>query len=153
MTASNYQPPEHQDQSWMRWVFWLGVIMALLLGNLFLVSCSPRIIEHIQVQRDTLYQVRVDSVLDWRRDSVFVREKGDTIFQYVEKVRYRERWHYDTIRVVKVDSVAVERVKEVQVEKPLSWIQTAKIRGFWPLLIAVLVLLVWTFRKWIFRFV
>ena len=90
-------------------------------------------------------QVKVDSV--YRRDSVFVREKGDTVFIYKERIRDRYVFRHDTLRLVKVDSVAVERVKEVKVEKPLSAWKSAKIGAFWWLVAAVLLLLLWTFRK------
>ena len=147
MTTSNYRPPEHQDNSWMGCVFWIGAIVSVLLGLALFSSCSPRIIETIRYQRDTTYvqQVKVDSV--YRRDSVFVREKGDTVFIYKERIRDRYVFRHDTLRLVKVDSVAVERVKEVKVEKPLSAWKTAKIGAFWWLVAAVLLLLLWTFRK------
>jgi hypothetical protein len=39
----------------------------------------------------------------------------------------------------------------VEVEKPLSWWQSFEIRAFWWLLAAVVLLLLWTFRKFIFK--
>ena len=142
MTTSNY----HQDNSWLRWVFWVGLILTILGLNLA-VSCSPKIYERVVYQHDTTYvqSVKVDSV--YRRDSVFVREKGDTVFIYKERIRDRYVFRHDTLRLVKVDSVAVERVKEVEVEKPLSAWKTAKIEAFWWLIASVLLLLLWTFRK------
>ena len=146
MTTSNYQQHQNQDNSWLRWVFWVGLILTILGLNLA-VSCSPKIYERVVYQHDTTYvqQVKVDSV--YRRDSVFVREKGDTVFIYKERIRDRYVFRHDTLRLVKVDSVAVERVKEVKVEKPLSAWKTAKIAAFWWLVAAVLLLLLWTFRK------
>lgn len=134
--------------------WWVGPSLGWLLGSVLLLSvmaaatsCSPRIIENIRYQRDTTYvqQVKVDSV--YRRDSVFIREKGDTVIIYKERIRDRYVFRHDTLRLVKVDSVAVERVKEVKVEKPLSAWETAKIAAFWWLVAAVLLLLLWTFRK------
>lgn len=147
MTTSNYNNPNNQDNSWMGCVFWIGAVLAVLLSLCFLHSCSPRIVEHISYQRDTTYikEVQVDSV--YKRDSVYVREKGDTIYIYKEKVRDRYKLLRDTIRVVRVDSVAVERINEVQVAAPLSWWQKAKIRAFWWLAGAVLLLALWVFRK------
>lgn len=146
MTTSNYQQHQNQDNSWLRWVFWVGLILTILGLNLA-VSCSPKIYERVVYQHDTTYvqSVKVDSV--YRRDSVFVREKGDTVFIYKERIRDRYVFRHDTLRLVKVDSVAVERVKEVEVEKPLSAWKTAKIEAFWWLIASVLLLLLWTFRK------
>lgn len=146
MTTSNYQPPQNQDNSWLRWVFWVELIL-ILLGLNLAVSCSPKIYERVVYQHDTTYvqSVKVDST--FRKDSVFVKEKGDTVYIYKERIRDRYVFRHDTLRLVKVDSVAVERVKEVKVEKPLSAWKTAKIEAFWWLVAAVLLLLLWTFRK------
>ena len=124
------------------------LLAVLTLWALFSVSsCSPRIYERVVYQRDTTYinKVQVDSV--YKRDSVLVREKGDTVYIYKERIREKYKLIRDTVRLVKVDSVAVERIKEVKVEKPLSAWKSAKIGAFWWLVGAVLLLLVWTFRK------
>lgn len=147
MSSAARDPRKNPEPGWWvaPFVFYLIVGFAILL--VMVTSCSPRIIETIRYQRDTTYvqQVKVDSV--YRRDSVFVREKGDTVFIYKERIRDRYVFRHDTLRLVKVDSVAVERVKEVKVEKPLSAWKSAKIGSFWWLVAAVLLLLLWTFRK------
>lgn len=127
-----------------------ALLVLMLLGAWLLFSlqsCSPKIVERIDVRHDTTYvhSVQVDSV--YRRDSVFVREKGDTVYCYKERIRDRYHFVHDTLRLVKVDSVAVERVKEVKVEKPLSVGQSLKIRAFWWLFFAALLLGLWAFRK------
>ena len=126
----------------------LLVLMLLAAWMLFMLQgCSPKIVERIDVRHDTTYvhTVQVDSV--FRRDSVFIREKGDTVYYYRERIRDRYKFVHDTLRLVKVDSVAVERVKEVEVEKPLSVGQSLKIRAFWWLFFVSLLLGLWTFRK------
>ena len=127
-----------------------ALLLALLLSVILLTlasSCSPRIVEHIRYQHDTTYVVRRDSVRFYDRDSIFIREKGDTIYQYVEKWRWRDRVRVDTIYRARVDSVYVDRIKEVEVSKPLSWWENAKIQAFWYLLGATLLLLLYVFRK------
>lgn len=123
---------------------------AVAVGLCFLSalpSCSPRIVERVTVQHDTTAVHHRDTT--YRRDSIYIREwmKGDTVFvdRYRDRYVFRDRWR-DSI-VVKVDSFAVERVKEVQVEKPLSWGKRAKIGAFWWLVLAVAILAGWTFRK------
>lgn len=125
--------------------FLLVVLGVLLIG--LAAGCSPRIIEHTTVQRDTVYKVRTDSVAYLQRDSVYIREKGDTVYIYKERLRYRDRVKIDTVRLVKVDSVTVERIKEVKVEKPLSLGQRLKLRLFWGLLAVAVCFGLWTFRK------
>jgi hypothetical protein len=76
--------------------------------------------------------------------------KGDTVYieKYKDRFVYRDRWR-DSIRVVR-DSVAVETIKEVKVEKPLSWSQKAKIGAFPWILLALIGAVLWIFRKYLF---
>ena len=113
-------------------------------------GCSPKIIERVVVQHDTTTVHHRDTT--FRRDSVYIREwmKGDTVFvdRFRDRYVFRDRWR-DSVRVIR-DSVAVERVKEVKVEKPLSWAQKAKMEAFPWLVLSLLGALVWIFRKWLF---
>lgn len=142
MTTQRIKPPRGQNAAGC-----LILIAWTLLAVWFMSACSPRVIENIRYQRDTTYieKVRVDSV--YKKDSVYLREKGDTVFLYKEKIRERYRFIHDTVRLVKVDSFAVDRIVTVKVEKPLSAAQSAKIGAFWWLIAAVLLLGGWTFRK------
>lgn len=70
-------------------------------------------------QRDSIYV----------HDSIYVREKGDTVYQYVEKLRYKYvnsvdtlykyRTLLDTMYIERRDSIRVE--KPVYIEKPRRW--------------------------------
>lgn len=119
----------------------------LLLSFIFLPGCSPKIVERVVYQRDTTVVHHRDSVL--HRDSVYVKElmRGDTVYieKYKDRLVYRDRWR-DSIKIVR-DSVAVETVKEVKVEKPLSWWQKVRICAFWWLLAGLVAALAWIFRK------
>ena len=122
-----------------------------IVAVLLLAGCSPRIVEHIRYQRDTTYidKVQIDSI--YKRDSLYIKEKGDTVYIYKERIKEKYRFVHDTVRLVRVDSVAVERIKEVKVEKPLSWWQKSKMAAFPWLLGAVVLLALWTCRKWLVR--
>ena len=123
--------------------------IAFLLAFL-LALCSCSTINHLdreQVVHDTIRVVVLDSVRFYDRDSIFVKEKGDTVYKYVEKWRWRDRVKVDTFYRVVCDSVTVERVKEVKVDRPLTWWQKFRQGAFWWLAGAVLLLLLWTFRK------
>ena len=122
-----------------------------IVAVLLLAGCSPRIVEHIRYQRDTTYidKVQIDSI--YKRDSLYIKEKGDTVYIYKERIKEKYKFVHDTVRLVRVDSVAVERIKEVKVEKPLSWWQKSKMAAFPWLLGAVVLLALWTCRKWLVR--
>ena len=126
---------------------WRLPVLVLLTAVLH-AGCSPRIVERVVVQHDTTTVHHRDTT--FRRDSVYIREwmKGDTV--YVDRFRdryvFRDRWR-DSVTVREVhDTTAVE----VKVEKSLSWSQKAKIGTFPWILLAVIVLLLWTFRKYLF---
>lgn len=120
----------------------LAVFVALAA---LLPGCSPKIVERVSYVHDTTNVVRIDSVRYYQRDSIFVREKGDTIFQYVERIRYRDRFRIDTL--VQMREVRDTAFVERKVEKPLSRWQKARIGAFWWLLGGLVLALCWIFRK------
>lgn len=119
---------------------------ALILA-LCLVSCSPKIVERVKYVTEYKAVYQVDTTI--QHDSVYIREwvKGDTvrITEYRDKYIYRYTTLRDTVSLR--DSLTIETVREVKVEKPLSWGKRAKIGAFWWLVAAVAGLGVWTFRK------
>lgn len=125
---------------------WRAVIV--LLASVLCIGCSPKIIENIVVQHDTLRVSHRDTT--FRHDSIYIREyiKGDTVFieKYKDRYIFRDRWR-DSVSIREVhDTTAVE----VKVEKPLSWGQKAKIGAFPWLMFSLLLSLVWIFRKYLF---
>lgn len=85
-------------------------------------SCSPR---HLFEYRDnyihdTTYVSKTETQLEYVRDSIFIREKGDTVYQYVEKWRYRDREVHDTVYQNHRDTVMIESVTVKEVAKPLT---------------------------------
>ena len=128
----------------------LALVVVLILLPILSAGCSPKIIERVVYQRDTTVVHHRDTT--FRRDSVYIREwmKGDTVYieKYKDRFVYRDRWR-DSIRVVR-DSVAAETIREVKVEKPLSWSQKAKIGAFPWILLALIGAVLWIFRKYLF---
>lgn len=123
-----------------------GSILAVFVAlAAMLPGCSPKIVERVSYVHDTTNVVRIDSVRYYQRDSIFVREKGDTVFQYVERIRYRDRFRIDTL--VQMREVRDTAFVERKVEKPLSWWQKARIGAFWWLCGALVLALCWIFRK------
>lgn len=131
----------------------LSITIFPILLLTVLPSCSPKIVERVVHQSDTTVVHHRDSI--FHRDSVYVKEwtKGDTVYidRFRDRYIYKDLWR-DSIRIVR-DSVAVETIKEVKVEKPLSWWQKARIGSFWWILAGLVACLAWIFRKQLFGFI
>lgn len=112
----------------------------LILAAILLASCaSTRYASTTRIDRDSIYHYtrQLDSLYRsiWQRDSVYKRdsiyiyEKGDTVTKYVEKTLYkwrtrtdtvyRDRVRVDTLYIARTDSITVE--KPVYIEKPIKW--------------------------------
>lgn len=127
-------------------------LLTIVCAVMILSSCGAlrKQIETVYV-RDTTYisKLQVDSV--FKRDSIFVKEKNDTIYVYKEKVRDRYRLLRDTVYQHSIDSVYVDKVREVKVEKRLNAWQKFRLHGFWVLAAMVGGYVVWKYRKHLFR--
>lgn len=146
MTNAGY-PDEDPIRIIDRFLTCAIALIIILLIAIMATACSPRVIETIHYQHDTTYveRVQIDSV--YKRDSIYVKDKGDTVYIYKELWREKYKYLRDTVAVVRVDSVAVEREKIVEVEKPLSKWKSWQLRAF-PWLLGLLgVAGLWTFRK------
>ena len=86
----------------------LGVWFVVVLLLSTMSGCrSTRYVPVERVRNDTVYLHKVERDSVYRRDSIHVRDKGDTV--YVEKFRYlfADRWRTDTVYVNRRDSVQV----------------------------------------------
>ena len=127
-------------------------LLTIVCAVMILSSCGAlrKQIETVYV-RDTTYisKLQVDSV--FKRDSIFVKEKNDTVYVYKEKVRDRYRLLRDTVYQHSIDSVYVDKVREVKVEKRLNAWQKFRLHGFWVLAAMVGGYIIWKYRKHLFR--
>lgn len=62
-------------------------------------------------QRDSIYL----------HDSIYMLEKGDTVYKYVERLRYKYVSTTDTVVRTKIDTSFVERVEVREVEQQVAW--------------------------------
>jgi hypothetical protein len=93
----------------MKKVLPLLVVLSLLAGCKTETVLVP--VDRVKIEyKDRL---RVDSV--YNRDTVNIYERGDTV--YLQTIKWRERFKFDTVSVVRVDSIPypVEVVREVNV--------------------------------------
>lgn len=110
------------------------LILSLFLATLSLVGCKPteRIIE-VPVEV-TKYVQRSDTVQVYSTDSIYIRERNDTVWIEKYKTLYRDRIQ------VRVDTVP----KVVKVTEKITIEKKIKVRGFvwWSGLVAIVALCV-----------
>jgi len=120
------------------------IILGLLLGigvSIFITSCKEiRYVEVPVMHHDTIsiYNTRIDSIRFY--DSISVKAVSDTV--YIEKFRYRNRYHciHDSLYIAKTDTIYKVQVQEI--ERKLTKWESFKLKlGGWSLglLLAVLV--------------
>lgn len=117
---------------------------------LFLFLCGCRT-EYVPIE-----SVRYDSVMIEKlmRDSVFVRdsvyqkEKGDTVFKYKDRFVYVYKNRVDTFFAEKIREIEVP----VPVERKLSWWERVKLKyAEWVIGALVAIALVYALRQWLAR--
>lgn len=107
--------------------------LILMAAVVPLAGCKTkeRIVTIETVRTDTTYITRHERDSIHERDSTHVSEKqrGDTIFVEVERLRriYINKTKHDTIYISKTDSVPTPYPVEVEVPAPLTWWQQARL--------------------------
>ena len=117
---------------------------------LFLCLCGCRT-EYVPVE-----SVRYDSLMIEKlirdsvfvRDSVYVQEKGDTIYKYKDKYVYVYKNRVDTFFAEKIR----EKEVPVPVERKLTWWERVKLEyAEWVFGMIVAIALVYALRQWLAR--
>ena len=94
------------------------LIQLLAILSLF-AGCKSKTVlvpvEKVKIEyRDRL---RVDSV--YNRDTVSIYERGDTVFLHT--IKWRERFKFDTVSVVRIDSIPYPVEVVTEVNKLTKW--------------------------------
>ncbi len=87
---------------------------------MLLVICSCRTVKYVPVETikiDTTYINKLQRDSIYMLDSVYVKEKGDTVLIEKYKYLYRDKLVRDTLYMAKTDSIQVP----YPVEKELTW--------------------------------
>ncbi len=126
--------------------FWAFLMFVVLMAIILLSSCSPKVIYvpeyHTEYITTTDSVVKVDSV--HVKDSVIIKQAGDTIEIDRWHTEYKDRWRERVVidSIIKVDSVSVP----YPVEKKLSKWQQAKVDwGGWAMLFVVVLIFLFLF--------
>ena len=129
---------------------WIGrvAMVAAMLLIWSMCSCSTQYVPVESVRYDSVFfeKIRKDSI--FVQDSVFIRQKGDTVFKDKFKVVYKYVLLRDTMLTVRRDSIPVP----VPVEKKRTWWEQTKIDvGGYAVTIIVIYVLCRLMRWFIMR--
>ena len=120
----------------------------LLLFLLLLCGCRTEYVPVESVRYDSVMIEKLmrDSV--FVRDSVYLKEKGDTVFKYKDRFVYVYKNRVDTFFAEKIREVEVP----VPVERRLTWWERVKMEYTeWVIGVLVAIALVYALRQWLAR--
>ena len=120
----------------------------MLLFLLLLCGCRTEYVPIESVRYDSVMIEKLmrDSV--FVRDSVYLQEKGDTIYKYKDRFVY--------VYKIRVDTFFAEKIREkevpVPVERKLTWWERVKLNyAEWVIAVLVAIALVCALRQWLAR--
>ena len=128
----------------MKWYHYL----ILLLIMYFFCECRAEYIPIESVRYDSIMIEKLmrDSV--FVRDSVYLKEKGDTVFKYKDRFVYVYKNRVDTFFAEKIREIEVP----VPVERKLTWWERVKLNyAEWVIAVLVAIALVYAIRQWLAR--
>lgn len=122
--------------------------IVILLFLLFLCSCRTEFIPIESVRYDSIMIEKLmrDSV--FVRDSVYLKETGDTIYKYKDRFVY--------VYKNRVDTFYAERVREIEipvpVERKLTWWESVKLKyAEWMIGVIFVLVIIYAVRKWVLK--
>lgn len=115
-----------------------------------LLVCSCRTVKYVPIETvkvDTTYINKLQRDSIYMLDSVYVKEKGDTVLIEKYKYLYRDKLVRDTMYISKADSIQVPYPVEKELTK---WQQFRMDFGGWAMcivVISILILIVYKIKK------
>lgn len=125
------------------------ITLAPFMCMLFVI-CSCRTVKYVPVETvkvDTTYINKLQRDSIYMLDSVYVKEKGDTVLIEKYKYLYRDKLVRDTMYISKADSIQVPYPVEKELTK---WQQLCVNVGGWAIgtvIITILVVVGWMIYK------
>jgi hypothetical protein len=105
----------------LRFINWKVVLLLTAVAAL-LCSCRTQYVPVESVRTETQYIDRLQKDSIFVKDSVFIKEKNDTIYLTKWRTEYKEALRVDTFNVERVDTLNTI----VEVEKKLTKVQQLK---------------------------
>ena len=119
----------------------------MLLFLLFLCGCRTEYIPVESVRYDSIFIERLMKDSIFVQDSIFIRQKGDTIFKDKFQFVYKYVLQRDTAYIVRTDSIPVP----IPVEKKRTWWEQTKIDIATITIQLVVLTISYLLIRWIFR--
>lgn len=122
--------------------------IVMLLFLLLLCGCRTEYVPVESVRYDSVIIERLmrDSV--FVRDSVYIKEKGDTVYKYKDKYVYVYKNRVDTFFAEKIREIEIP----VPVERKLTWWERVKLEyAEWVIGALVAIALIYALRQWLAR--
>ena len=121
-------------------------ILFLLFMTLLLGSCKvkEKIVEvpipQIKTEIKYIDKIKYDSI--YLKDSIYIIQKGDTIYNIKVAYRYKYKYLKDTIIVNKTDTITkLQKVTEIKVKNQLNVVQKVLIYiGLFSILLFLIIL-------------
>lgn len=122
-------------------------IVIILLSCIILVGCKS--VQYVPVENTivkTEYKNTVSYDSIYFKDSIYIKEKNDTV--YIENIKYRYRYVSNIDTILKNDTITNTIIQEVEVIKEVN-----KLKWWQKVLIALgalsIVYVIIRFKKWI----
>lgn len=124
-----------------------AIVVAWIMIIAMCCSCSTQYVPVETVRYDSIFLARIQKDSIFVQDSVYIKEKGDTVF--VDKFKYIYR------HIIKIDTVYVEHRDSIQVpypvEKKLTRWQQLKINAGGYFLAVLMLIGLGYIIRWIIR--
>lgn len=122
-------------------------MVAFMLLTWSLCSCSTQYVPVESVRYDSIFieKLKKDSI--FVQDSVFIRQKGDTVFKDKFKFVYKYVLLRDTMLTVRRDSIPVP----VPVEKKRTWWEQTKIDVGGYAVTIIVIFILYRLMRWIIK--
>lgn len=118
------------------------LILSIIIILLTSAICSCRSVQYVPVEvikTDTTYINKVQRDSIYQLDSVYIRDKGDTVLITKTRYLYRDKLIRDTVYMSRIDSVQVP----YPIEKKLTrWQQFRLDVGGWAIIVVMITILV-----------
>lgn len=118
------------------------LIFTIIIILLTSAICSCRSVQYVPVEvikTDTTYINKVQRDSIYHLDSVYIRDKGDTVLITKTRYLYRDKLIRDTVYMSRIDSVQVP----YPIEKKLTrWQQFRLDVGGWAIIVVMITILV-----------